>query len=593
MIVYDFKNWTKNLKKQIVYQNILLKLFLFCLADLIQTLIVILFQRLFLLAIVKKSVEYILWSYAILLVGIAYVCGLFIDVTGDSGLYAAISRQMVESGNWLNLKINGVPYDQKPHLFFWLAGLGIRLFGNTNFAFKLFPFLWALAGIYFTYKLGKLLFSKEAGKWAVLIMATSQITFLYFFDLHTDTVLFPGVILALWQLASHLKTGKSTHFILGFLGIGLAMLSKGPVGAILPFFAVLYYFFMKKDFRPLFHYKWILGVLLAFAIVSPALIHLYNNFGWDGIRFYFITNNFGRISGEYAGSSTDPFYYLHTILWAFLPWTVFIIAAVISSMKKGFNPVKPDVWVAYLFGGVLVLVVVLSMAKGKAPNYFFIAVPPFSILAGNWIAPETENSQKTKQSVLVILWIVCGLMFSIFGLAMYINLGNNNWLPVALITLLLAAIVFIFRTQKKKLERIILISIILTGTVNVFMNVSVIPHLYNYQGARQVLEVYEKNKQKGERLYKHHAGEFELFFYAADSVKQISTYDDYEEMLGQNRIWIYTSNSGYDQLKKNLGDRNVLVIPVKQLGMNHITLDFLNPYSRGKSLETNFMVYVK
>ena len=72
----------------------------------------------------RKS-EHILWILAFGLVLIAYIFGLFIDLTGDSGLYAAIARQMVDSGDWLNLKINGMPYDQKPHLFFWLAGIGL------------------------------------------------------------------------------------------------------------------------------------------------------------------------------------------------------------------------------------------------------------------------------------------------------------------------------------------------------------------------------------------------------------------------------------------------------------------------------------
>ena len=122
----------------------------------------------------------LLFSLFLLLIA-AWIAGLFIDLTGDAGLYAAISRQMVESGDWLNLKINGEPYDQKPHLLFWLAGAGISIFGNTNFAFKLFPILFALSGIYFTYRLAKLMFSKTAGRWAALFTATSQMFFLYFF----------------------------------------------------------------------------------------------------------------------------------------------------------------------------------------------------------------------------------------------------------------------------------------------------------------------------------------------------------------------------------------------------------------------------
>ena len=532
----------------------------------------------------------ILWSYAFLLVGIAYVCGLFIDLTGDSGLYAAISRQMVESGNWMNLQINGVPYDQKPHLFFWLAGLGIQLFGNTNFAFKLFPFFWALAGIYFTWRLGKLLFSEEAGKWAALIMATAQMTFLYFFDFHTDTVLYPGVTLALWQLAAYLKNNKSVHFILGFFGVGLAMLTKGPIGAVLPFFAVLYYFFMKKDYKPLFHYKWILGALIVLVVISPALLHLYRHFGWEGIRFYFITNNFGRISGEYAGSSTDPFFYVHTFLWAFLPWTVFGVAAVISSFKKGFDMYRPDAWSAYLLGSALVLLVILSLAKGKAPNYFFIVLPLFSVLTGDWLSQKMNVPGKIKHSILILQWIVAGLVILILGTTIYINSGNNNWLLVVLILLFFLASVYTFGFQKDKLKRVILISLILTGTVNLFLNASVIPHLYSYQGARQVLKIFDENRSPNDKLYNYHIEEFELFFYAKDSVQQISNSEDYKNMLWRDGSWLYTNKPGYHEVLKYADVDTTYVIRYRD--MNNLNFRFLIPSTREESMDTTYLVHI-
>ena len=269
----------------------------------------------------EKTANQFLWIFAFLLTGLAWLAGLLIDTTGDSGLYSAIVRQMVESGDWFNLKINDAPYLQKPHLFFWLAGLGVQLLGNSNFAFKLFPFLYGLSGIYFTYRFGRQIISVEAGKFAALVAGTSQIFFLYFFDMHTDLVLQTGVVMALWQLAAYFQTQKPLNFVLALVGTGLAMLSKGPIGAVLPFLTVMIFLLAKRDFRQLFHPKWLLGVLIVLVLISPSLLHLYKSFGLSGLKFYFISNNIGRITGELAGSNTDYFFYLHTFLWAFLPWT--------------------------------------------------------------------------------------------------------------------------------------------------------------------------------------------------------------------------------------------------------------------------------
>lgn len=474
------------------------------------------------------------WAFAFLLVALAYLFGLFIDLTGDSGLYAAISHQMVESGDWFNLKINGEPYDQKPHLFFWLAGLGIQFFGNTNFAFKLFPFLYGAAGIYFTYRLGKQLFSDEAGKWAALIAGTSQIYFLYFFDFHTDSVLQTGVTLALWQLAAYLQNKNRANFIFGFFGVGLAMLSKGPVGAVLPFFAVLFYLVFQRDFRQFFHPKWFLGILISFLVISPSLIHLYNSFGFEGLKFYFITNNFGRISGSYAGSSNDYFFYIYNALWAFLPWTVFVVFALVTEIKSWFNSKIRNIWGIYLLGSVFVLFLILSIAKGKAPNYFLIAVAPIAVLTGKWVEA-------------------------------FINSGKFN------------------------LKNLILYITVIAGSFNLYLNTIVIPGLFEYQGARQVLKLYETNQVPQNQLYNFDLEEYELFFYSKQPVGEIKNWEYLHEVMEMPGTWLYTNEIKYNEIIKM--NYNIdTVYQIRQRGMNRINLEFLNPKTREQSLKPLYLI---
>jgi 4-amino-4-deoxy-L-arabinose transferase-like glycosyltransferase len=440
----------------------------------------------------KIAFEKIFWGYAFLLVGLAYVFGLFIDLTGDSGLYAAITRQMVDSGDWLNLKINGEPYDQKPHLLFWLAGLGVQLFGNTNFAFKLFPFMYGACGIYFIYRLGRQVFSENAGKWAALISGTSQIYFLYFFDFHTDSILQTGVVLALWQLAAYLQNKKPKNFVFGFFGIGLAMLSKGPVGAVLLFFTVLLYLVLQKDFRQLFHPKWILGILISMLVVSPTLFHLYRSFGTEGLKFFFFTNNFGRITGEYAGSSTDYFYYLYNALWAFHPWTVFVVFALYSEIKSWFSINVKEVWGISVLGSIIIFTIVLSIAKGKAPNYFLLAIPAISVVAGKWME-ILKNKITGKNKILFATHrvLLAFLIILIFTMVIKFS-GENFWL--ALLIIISGSLFFFLGLKiipKYNFKNLLLQTVIIIGSLNLFMNANVLPVLFKYQGARQVLQIFE------------------------------------------------------------------------------------------------------
>ncbi len=540
----------------------------------------------------KRTPENILWSFAFLLIAFAWLFGLFVDLTADSGLYAAISRQMVESGDWFNLKINGEAYDQKPHLFFWLAGLGIRLFGNNNFAYKLFPFIYGLGGIYFTYRLGKQLFSKEVGRLAALIAATSQIYFLYFFDFHTDSVLQTGVVLALWQLAAYLQTQKIVNFVWGFAGIGLAMLSKGPIGAILPTFSVLFFLLAKKDFRQLFHPKWLLGAFVSLIIVSPALIHLYRSFGTEGLKFFFITNNFGRITGDYAGSSNDYFFYLHTVLWAFLPWTVFATVALFLEIKSWFKKDTRSHWGIYLLASVLVLIFVLSIAKGKAPNYFLIVFSPISVVAASWLLRFNSFSTKIKAVLVWTQRIFLFLFFLLFFVAAVVLSPGKIWFAVVLVLITGIIGYYIIRNQSNRLKGIVMLSVIVVGTANLYFNSVIIPGLYKYQGARQALEIYEKHSTPKDQLYNFELGEYELFYYAQDSVAQLNDWDELHIAMQKTGTWLYTNELKYDYIK-NRGFDIDTVYQIRQRGMNRVRSKFLNPATREESLGTNYLIKVK
>ena len=537
----------------------------------------------------KTDLKKILWIYAFLLTGLVYIAGLFIDLTGDGGLYAAITRQMVESGDWFHLKINGEPYDQKPHLLFWLAGIGVQLFGNTNFAFKLFPVLYGWLGFYFTYRLGKTLFTRETGKLAALLSATSQVFFLYSFDIHTDIVLQSGVVLALWQLAAYLQYKKRLNFVLGFFGVGLAMLAKGPVGAVLPFFAVLIYLISMKNFKALFHPKWILGVLIVLMTISPTLLHLYQNFGWYGIEFYFITNNFGRISGEYAGSSNDPFFYLYNAIWIFLPWTTFVFSAVYSEVKSWFSTVKRNSRRLYLLGGVLVYVAIISIAKGKAPNYFLIAVPPLMVLTAKWLNVWRKIYSGKRQLIFGMQWAFLSLLAVLLFFVVVVYKSDSLFWFGILLFVSTAAVLGALRNFNRFFYKIAFASVIFIALFNFFINTEIVPSLAKYQGAQQALAVFEQYSRPGDKLYNFALEEYELFFMADENVKDIKVPQNLYNLLDTNTTWVYTNKIKYNDISK-MEKKIDTVYRINRRGLNELSLQFLNPKKRAESLSTNYLI---
>ena len=108
---------------------------------------------------------------------IVYFIGLFPEVGIDSGKYAAVSRIMFESGDWMNPQIHGHAYLHKPHFLFWLSTLSFHIFGMSLFAFKLPTLLFSIASVVALYRMAKIYYGQQVAKLAALMYTTSEMMF--------------------------------------------------------------------------------------------------------------------------------------------------------------------------------------------------------------------------------------------------------------------------------------------------------------------------------------------------------------------------------------------------------------------------------
>ena len=237
---------------------------------------------------------------------IVYIIGLIVpDVMEvDAAQYAALSMQMMQTGSYLEVFHLGANYLDKPPLLFWLGATSMKIFGINHFAYRLPTFLISILGVYATFGLGKRLYGKNAGILSALILASSQVFILHNHDVRTDTLLTNFVIIAIWQGVSYLRTNKTSHFIWAFIAVGFAMLSKGPIGAVVPVMALGSHLLFQRDWKNLFNWRWILGIIIVLIILSPMMWGLYTQYdanplavvngrtGVSGLRFFFLGTKF-------------------------------------------------------------------------------------------------------------------------------------------------------------------------------------------------------------------------------------------------------------------------------------------------------------
>jgi 4-amino-4-deoxy-L-arabinose transferase-like glycosyltransferase len=532
-----------------------------------------------------------LTAFMLLLVVLSF---LNLPMVVNAAKYAQVSREILSGGDWINLTIAGDAYEQKPPLLFWIGTIFFMIFGVSTIVWKTAALLVSLIGIYATYRLGKLLYGGTAGRLSAFFWACS-LSYLYFHnDIHTDTLLADCVIFSIWQLAEFFKNRKNINFLMGIAGVGLAMLSKGPVGLAIPATAVGLHLLCHRKWKDIFNLRWVIAALIIAVMLIPALWGLFNQFGTDGIRFYFWTNNMGRITGTYYGKNTDYFYYLHTILYMLAPYTIFALFGIFFYFKKLFQAkgkITP-IDEFYTIGGIIPYLVVLTVSKTKNPHYMMAVAPLFMILAA-WFAVRLSTdgfSTRLKKTITGLNILVGSVFWIITGLFVFWFFPETNWIYWLLILLFVATGIYFFLSYKSLTREISL----LTLTILAFMfslNFSFFPKVAKYHAPFEAVKIYNEKAQPEEEihLYKRGGRYWEIFFYAKNPGKYFETTDNLQLLLNEQHDWVFADKEGKDEILSKLPDAQVIK-EFNHRSMSQMTPKFLMPGTRASKLEKRYLL---
>lgn len=547
---------------------------------------------------------------------IVYIPGLLVDVMDvDAAQYASMSREMVKTGNWLQLHNRGGDYLDKPPLLFWLSSLSMFVLGITNFAYKLPSFIFGILAVVSTVKLTQLIYNRITGLVAGLMVASCLGFFIMMNDVRTDTLLMGSFIFGLWQITLYIKTKSWRSLVLGFTGIGLAMLAKGPLGLVMPVFALSCEFAYKRQWANFFRWQWLAGLLIVAVLLTPMCIGLYQQFDAhpekqingstdvSGLKFYFWTQSFGRITGDSEwGTKFDngagPFFFTHTFMWAFFPWSVLTVLGLIKNfwvlIRSRFRPGYLHEMIAT--GGFVLIFLSLSASRYKLPHYIYVTFPLAAIIAARFlIADLVQPIRKIAASIGVALSVlfVLALFAVVYLILLWIfpHPPLLTWLVVGLLTV--AAFAFLFM-RKTKTERMLLpllaalMAFYFTGFTQFY------PELLRYQCTNQAgRDVIAANVPDGDFFMHNEVFQHSLDYYSQrfpgyiniDSSQVMPVLKKYGE------AWIYTDEPGYREILDS-GFNLATVKQYKYYGVQFLTFPFLNPETRDSKLASMYLVKI-
>src|SRR6185437_10303427 len=436
------------------------------------------------------------WFIPLLLLGILVNAGgLLIPILEpDGSLYATISKTIAHTGDFINLRVEGKDWLDKPHFPFWMAALSFRLLGVSSFAYK-FPALlfWGL-GAWYTWRLARSLYGETVSQLATLIYVSAAHLVISNNDVRAEPYLTGLIIGSVYHFYKASRGRPGWHLIAGSLFAGCACMTKGPFVLITIGFGFILDWIVRKDWKQFLNIRWYIAIALTALFTLPELYCLYVQFDLhpekvvfghthvSGIRFFFWDSQFGRFfnTGPIKGSG-DPFFYLHTLLWAFLPWSLLLYAAMIRkcrSLVTGGEDVA-GTWIC--LGGALVSFIVFSLSRFQLPHYLNILFPFFAILTAEWLYgirnPRSQKIIRTVQDSISILLPVLLLLLCWF-------FHFDNWLLQMIVFLLLAVLpLVVFRGPA--LPKPVTRSFWMAMLVFTFVNFSVYPTILKYQAGTQ------------------------------------------------------------------------------------------------------------
>ncbi len=271
---------------------------------------------------------------------------------------AQIARTMLESGDWVTARLNGVVYLEKAPLKYWMIAVSYRIFGVRDWAARLPIALSSVLLCWLVYRIGAWAFSRRAGFWAGLALATSVGLFLFTRVLIPDVILTLAITLALWSMLRALEEDEPRPRLWAAVMAGAmaaAVLLKGLIGVVIPAGAGFFYLLLtrqltqRRTWRRLRPFS---GALIFAALAAPwhvlAIVRnppyfdftlsaepfQYRGFFW----FYFINEHVLRFLNlrhprDYNTVPRLAFWLLH-LVWLF-PWSVYFPRAA----RLSFRPV--------------------------------------------------------------------------------------------------------------------------------------------------------------------------------------------------------------------------------------------------------------
>jgi 4-amino-4-deoxy-L-arabinose transferase-like glycosyltransferase len=359
-------------------------------------------------------------------------------VGADEPRYAQVAREMLARRDYVTPVLWGHPWLEKPALYYWRAMFAFREFGVHDWSARLPSASFAFMLVVLIY-LHIRRFRNGGQLDAALITASCAAILSFARGASTDMQLAaPFAIGMLGWYAWYETNSKFWLFDIYFF-VGAATLAKGPIAPLMALVIIGIFAGLRREWSLFRRSLWWPGMVLYFAMVLPWFIavQLRNP---TFLKIFFLEHNLERFATDRFEHYHPFWYYVPVMLLGLTPWAVIAVTAFVDAVGGSINEWRVrrakilyvghgragDAFPEFLVLWALVPILIFSFSESKLPGYILPAVPPLTILAGDYL--NRIRNRGLKPWLLVLHAVLTGIL-TMFVLLMPLHLRDPEAVP--------------------------------------------------------------------------------------------------------------------------------------------------------------------
>ncbi|MCX7735504.1 MAG: glycosyltransferase family 39 protein [Candidatus Kapabacteria bacterium] len=331
--------------------------------------------------------------------------------------FAEAAREMILTGDYLTVRIDYEPFHEKPPLFIWFQVISMKIFGVNEFAARFPNAVIGLVTLLILFNIGKKIINSDFGKLWALAYVGSLLPHFYFKSGIIDPTFNLFMFLAVYYLYRYhigslkLPESKGNPYLMislaGFF-TACAVLTKGPVGLLLPALTFLIFTIIKRKEHIISFSAALIYVIIS---IIPYLVWYLSVQYYSGAGLFddFIAYHLRLLTTGDAGHSGPIYYHFVILLIGCFPASFFFFKGLRKDERDSIFQTDFNLILLIL---LMVVLVIFSIVKTKIIHYSSLSYFPITFFAARAMFNIGIRNHKTGK-LLAIAISVIGFLLAI------------------------------------------------------------------------------------------------------------------------------------------------------------------------------------